>query len=56
MTMLAKITEKEARAFVGNTYNKLEYPLLHATITAWLETKHTSAPCYNIKWNNRIKP
>jgi hypothetical protein len=50
-TMLPKITEKEARAFIADASNAERFPILHQTVTAWLSTKYTGSPCYNIKWN-----
>jgi hypothetical protein len=51
--MLPKITEKEARAFIADASNAERFPVLHQTVTAWLATKYTGLPCYNIKWNKQ---
>ena len=51
--MLPKITEKEARAFIKDASNAVKYPVIHQTITAWLDTKYTGSPCYNIKFNKQ---
>ena len=53
MTQLPKITEKEARAFIKDATNAVNYPIIYRTLSAWLETKYTGSPCYNIKWNNQ---
>lgn len=52
-TMLPKITEKEARAFVADEHNAVNYPVIHLTIWAWLATKNTGSPCYNIEWDKK---